>query len=59
MIVEAGEPAETMVEFAKMEGVDLIVIGSSNKGFIESRLKGSVSRRVAETAHCSVYLVRA
>ncbi|CAH2030108.1 universal stress protein [Trichlorobacter ammonificans] len=59
MIVEAGEPAETLVEFARTEGVDLIVIGSSSKGFIESKLKGSVSRRVAEMAHCSVYLVRA
>lgn len=59
MVVEAGEPAEKLVEFAKQEGVDLIVIGSSNKGFIGRRLKSSVSRRVAELAPCSVYLVRA
>lgn len=59
MIVEAGEPAEKLVEFAKQEGVDVIVIGSSGKGFLERRLKGSVSRRVAELAPCSVYLVRA
>lgn len=59
MIVEAGEPADKMIEFAKQEGVHLIVIGSSGKGFLERRLKGSVSRRVAELAPCSVYLVRA
>ena len=59
MIVEAGEPAEKLVEFAKQEGIDVIVIGSSGKGFLERRLKGSVSRRVAELAPCSVYLVRA
>ena len=59
MIVEAGEPAEKLVEFAKQEGVDVIVIGSSGKGLLERRLKGSVSRRVAELATCSVYLVRA
>jgi len=59
MIVEAGEPAEKLVEFAGQEGIDVIVIGSSGKGFLERRLKGSVSRRVAELAPCSVYLVRA
>jgi len=59
MIVEAGEPAEKLVEFAKQENIDVIVIGSSGKGFLERRLKGSVSRRVAELAPCSVYLVRA
>ena len=59
MIVEAGEPAEKLIEFAQQEGVDVIVIGSSGKGFLQRRLKGSVSHRVAELAPCSVYLVRA
>lgn len=59
MIVEAGEPAEKLVEFALQEEVDVIVIGSSGKGFLERKLKGSVSKRVAELAPCSVYLVRA
>ncbi len=59
MIVEAGEPAEKLVEFAQQEGIDVIVIGSSGKGFLQRRLKGSVSHRVAELAPCSVYLVRA
>lgn len=59
MIVEAGEPAEKLVEFARQEGIDVIVIGSSGKGFLQRRLKGSVSHRVAATAPCSVYLVRA
>lgn len=58
MIVEAGEPAEKLVEFAKQAEIDLIVIGSSGKGFFQRSLKGSVSHRVAELAHCSVYLVR-
>lgn len=59
MIVEAGEPAEKLVEFARQEGIDVIVIGSSGKGFIQRRLKGSVSHKVAELSPCSVYLVRA
>lgn len=58
MIVEYGEPGEKLIEFAKREQVDVIVIGSSGKGFIQRRIKGSVSHRVASSAHCSVYIVR-
>jgi nucleotide-binding universal stress UspA family protein len=58
MIVEYGEPAEKLIEFAKREQVDVIVIGSSGKGFFQRRIKGSVSHRVANAADCSVYIVR-
>jgi len=58
MIVEYGEPAEKLLEFAKREQVDVIVIGSSGKGFIQRRIRGSVSHRVASAAGCSVYIVR-
>lgn len=58
MIVEYGEPADKLLEFAKREEIDVIVIGSSGKGFIQRRLKGSVSHKVATSAHCSVYIVR-
>jgi nucleotide-binding universal stress UspA family protein len=58
MIVEYGEPAEKLIEFAKREHIDVIAIGSSGKGFIQRRLKGSVSHRVASSAPCSVYIVR-
>jgi nucleotide-binding universal stress UspA family protein len=58
MIVEYGEPVDKLIEFAKREQVDVIVIGSSGKGFIQRRIKGSVSHRVATSAECSVYIVR-
>lgn len=58
MIVEYGEPAEKLLNFAKKEQVDVIVIGSSGKGFLQRRLKGSISHKVASTAPCSVYIVR-
>jgi nucleotide-binding universal stress UspA family protein len=58
MIVEYGEPADRLIEFAKREQVDVIVIGSSGKGFIQRRIRGSVSHRVASAAGCSVYIVR-
>ncbi|BCS55252.1 universal stress protein [Geobacter sp. SVR] len=58
MIVEYGEPVEKLLEFAKREQVDVIVIGSSGKGFLQRRIKGSISHKVASSAHCSVYIVR-
>jgi len=58
MIVEYGEPVEKLIEFAKNEHIDVIAIGSSGKGFLQRRLKGSVSHRVASSAPCSVYIVR-
>ena len=58
MIIEYGEPVDKLLEFARKEQVDIIVIGSSGKGFIQRRIKGSVSHKVATGAPCSVYIVR-
>lgn len=58
MVVEYGDPAEKMLGFAKREEIDVIVIGSSNKGFMQRRIKGSISHAVASAAPCSVYIVR-
>ena len=58
MIVEYGEPVDKLLEFAKQEEIDVIVIGSSGKGFIQRKLKGSISHKVATSAPCSVYIVR-
>ena len=58
MIVKYGAPADKLIEFAKKEQVDVIIIGSSGKSFLQRRIRGSVSHKVASKAHCSVYLVR-
>lgn len=58
MIVEYGDPAEKIIALAKREEIDVIVIGSSGKGFIQRRIKGSVSHKVASNAACSVFIVR-
>lgn len=58
MIVEYGEPADKLLDFARNEQIDVIVIGSSGKGFIQRRIRGSISHRVATSAPCSVYIVR-
>lgn len=58
MVVEYGDPADKIIALAKREEIDVIVIGSSGKGFIQRKIKGSVSHKVASNAACSVYIVR-
>lgn len=53
-----GDPAEELIKFAEEEQIDVIVIGSSGKGFLKRKLLGSVSHKVAKNAPCSVYIVR-
>ncbi len=56
--VAVGSPAEKIVEFAKDEGVDLIVIGNVGHGRLSVlRTIGSVSRAVIEHAGCPVMIV--
>lgn len=56
--VQVGEPAEEIVDLAKMEGFDLIVVGSRGLGPVKEILMGSVSQRVLHTAPCPVLVVR-
>ncbi len=58
MIIEYGDPADTIIRLARREEIDVIVIGSSGKGFIQRRIKGSISHKVASNASCSVFIVR-
>jgi len=53
-----GDPADELIHFAEKQKIDVIVIGSSGKGFLKRKLVGSVSHRVVEQAKCSVYVVR-
>jgi len=57
-LVLYGDPAEELIHFAKEQGCDVIVIGSSGKGMVKRTLLGSVSTKVALQAQCSVYIVR-
>ncbi len=56
--VAYGDPADELINFAEKEHVDVIVIGSSGKGFLKRKLLGSVSTKVVNNAKCSVYVVR-
>ncbi len=58
-IVEAGEPAEQVVEVANREAVDLIVLGSHGRRGLERFFLGSVAERVLRLAGRSVLIVKA
>lgn len=56
--VQVGEPAEEIVDLARLEKVDMIVIGSRGLSPLKGLLLGSVSDRVLHTAPCPVLVVR-
>jgi nucleotide-binding universal stress UspA family protein len=58
MRVAYGDPADELLNIAEQDKVDVIVIGSSGKGFIKRKVLGSISNRVVQNAKCSVYVVR-
>jgi nucleotide-binding universal stress UspA family protein len=53
-----GRPADEIVQFAKIENFDLIVMGSRGIGGIKEFFLGSVSDRVADQANCPVLIVK-
>lgn len=57
-LVVYGDPVDELLEFAHREEVDVIIVGSEEKGFLKRRLQGGVADRVARNARCSVYIVR-
>jgi len=56
--VQVGEPAEEIVDYARLEQVDMIVMGSRGLSPIKEILLGSVSDKVLHTAPCPVLIVR-
>jgi nucleotide-binding universal stress UspA family protein len=56
-LVEDGDPAHRIVEVAKREGVDLIVMGRRGLGDLKGLLLGSVTHKVAQAAHCACLTV--
>jgi monovalent cation/proton antiporter MnhG/PhaG subunit len=56
--VLVGDAASSIVDFARSEGVDLIVMGSRGRTGLTRALLGSVAREVLSTAESSVLIVR-
>ena len=57
-IVESGRAAEVIVDRAKQEAADVIVVGARGVGNVRRFLLGSVSARVVSHAPCSVLVVK-
>lgn len=55
--VVVGSPAEKILELAKKEGVDLIVMGSRSPKGLEYAIFGSTCRKVVREAPCPVLTI--
>ncbi|MCR6546006.1 universal stress protein [Dehalobacterium formicoaceticum] len=53
-----GDPAEEILREAENQNVDVIVIGSRGLSGVTRFFLGSVSNKVVNHAHCSVFIVR-
>lgn len=56
--VAKGDPAEEIVEFARENAIDMIIIGSRGLGSFKGLLLGSVSSKVCHTAECTCMTVK-
>ena len=57
-VVRVGDPLIEIAEYARLEEVDLIVMGTHGRTGIPHLLFGSVAERVVRTAPCPVLIVR-
>jgi nucleotide-binding universal stress UspA family protein len=58
-LIWEGDPGESIIEAARAERVDLIIVGSHGRGAVGRFLIGSVSDHVVRNASCPVLVVRA
>lgn len=56
--VTEGDPRQALLDEAKRDGADLIVVGSRGRSGLEKLLMGSVASHVVAHAPCSVLVVR-
>ncbi|XP_009791886.1 universal stress protein A-like protein [Nicotiana tabacum] len=57
-MTQVGDPKETICEAAEKVHVNLLVLGSHNKGAIQRAFLGSVSNYCVHNAKCPVLVVR-
>jgi universal stress protein A len=53
-----GSPARAIVDYARENAMNLIVVGTHGRGGVAHLLLGSVTERVVRTAECPVLTVR-
>ena len=57
ILVETGDPADAIIKAAEDQDVDVIVVGSHDKGFLRRLLDPSVADRVVHHSHRPVLVV--
>lgn len=57
-VAQSGPVARTIVNYAKRQKADVILMGCRGLGDVEGMLLGSVSHKVVSLADCSVLTVR-
>jgi universal stress protein A len=57
-IIWEGDPVESIIDVARSERAELIVVGSHGRGTVARALIGSVSDQVVRRAPCPVLVVR-
>jgi nucleotide-binding universal stress UspA family protein len=58
VFLKKGDAAQRIIETARSEGVDLVVIGSRGRGGFKGLLLGSVSHKVTNHVGCPVLIIR-
>jgi len=56
--VTSNAPADAITEYARAQGINLIVVGTHGRGAVARFFVGSVAERVVRTAPCPVLTVR-
>ncbi|MEH6629014.1 MAG: universal stress protein [Motiliproteus sp.] len=57
-LILSGDPAGQIIEVARKESADLIVMGTRGLGKVEGALIGSISRKVTEMSEMNVMIVK-
>ena len=58
LVAKKGHPADEILNYAKRQKMDLIIMGNRGTSGLERFFLGSVSDSVAHHAHCAVLIVR-
>jgi nucleotide-binding universal stress UspA family protein len=58
IVVTSSAPSSCIVDYARDNEIDLIVVGTHGRGAVAHLLMGSVAERVVRTAPCPVLTVR-
>ena len=58
LLMGTGSIDGQVFQAARLEGVDLIVMGTRSRSWISRFLKGSLASRVIARAHCPVLVIR-